>query len=526
MPSLTIIGISFLLLLLLYKYLIAPVFLSPLSKIPNAHFSTPVSSQWIDSERKGCSGTRTIYSLHQKHGPIVRLGPNELSVCTPAALRTIYVGGFEKTRWYFDLFSNYGTPNIVSMLDYRPHSVQKRMLANVYSKSYVQSSEDLQIASVQLTYGRLLPIMDGFAKRKVQLDVLDFFQGVFMDHMTAYLFGLSNATDFMNMVSYRRYWLADYKNFKNQMPLERAGGEVEKLCFSLCEKAEIFLGSKKDTGATNDAGETYPVAYARLIQSLREATPQSEKADSKAIMTKAASEMLDSMIAGHETSGITITYLMWQMSQRPDLQEKLRTELLTLRPAIVGDPSLQHGSNTLPSPRSIDALPLLNSILQETFRLHAAAPAQQPRITPDTPAGTTLEGYSGIPGGVRVSANAYTLHRNPTVYPQPFKWIPERWIDSTDEHKAQMKRWFWVFGSGGRMCLGSNLAIQGRFHGQKWRAYFYHMRLIVDTALKLVIATIYTNYTTEIVDDEGIEQMDSYVAGPVGEKLILRFKHV
>jgi len=524
MHSLAIIGIAILLSLLLYKYFISPVFLSPLSKIPNAHFSVPITSQWIDSKRKNCSGTQTIYALHQKHGPIVRLGPNELSVCTPAALRTIYVGGFEKTRWYLDSFVNYGTQNIVSMLDYKPHSTQKRMLANIYSKSYLQSSEDLQTASTQLTYGRLLPIMTGMANRKVQLDVLDFFQGVFMDSMTAYLFGLSNATNFMDMVSYRRYWLADYKNFKNQMPLERAGGEVEKLCFSLCEKAEMFLHSEKDPEAAKESVETYPVAYGRLTQSLREAASQSEKPDSKVIMTKVASEMLDSIIAGHETSGITLSYLMWEMSQRPDLQMKLRTELLTLSPPIVWDPSSQNDSRTLPSPRSIDSLPLLSSILQETFRLHAAAPAQQPRLTPHTPAGTTLEGYSGIPGGVRVSANAYTLHRNPTVYPQPSKWLPERWMDATDERKAEMKRWFWVFGSGGRMCLGSNFAIQGMFDIQLKLTLI--VRLMVDTALKLVIATIYTNYTTEIVDDEGIEQTDTFVAGPVGEKLILRFTHV
>jgi len=44
--------------------------------------------------------------------------------------------------------------------------------------------------------------------------------------------------------------------------------------------------------------------------------------------------------------------------------------------------------------------------------------------------------------------------------------------------------------------------------------------------MKLVVAAIYTNYTTEIVDAEGIEQADTYVSGPVGEKLVLRFKHL
>jgi len=41
-----------------------------------------------------------------------------------------------------------------------------------------------------------------------------------------------------------------------------------------------------------------------------------------------------------------------------------------------------------------------------------------------------------------------------------------------------------------------------------------------------MIASIYTNFTTAIVDDEGIEQADAVIAGPVGNKLVLKFYHV
>jgi hypothetical protein len=46
------------------------------------------------------------------------------------------------------------------------------------------------------------------------------------------------------------------------------------------------------------------------------------------------------------------------------------------------------------------------------------------------------------------------------------------------------------------------------------------------TEIKLVIAAIYTNFRTYVVDDEGIEQEDGYTCGPVGNKLILRFERV
>ena len=42
--------------------------------------------------------------------------------------------------------------------------------------------------------------------------------------------------------------------------------------------------------------------------------------------------------------------------------------------------------------------------------------------------------------------------------------------------------------------------------------------------LKLAMVAIYTNFETSIVDDTGIEQVDSFIAGPVADKLILAFK--
>lgn len=47
-----------------------------------------------------------------------------------------------------------------------------------------------------------------------------------------------------------------------------------------------------------------------------------------------------------------------------------------------------------------------------------------------------------------------------------------------------------------------------------------------DTEIKLVIAAVYSNFRTYIVDDEGIEQTDGYTCGPTKNKLFLRFERV
>jgi hypothetical protein len=96
------------LIVAIYLLLIYPAFISPLSKVPNAHWSSPFSSAWILWARFNCHENREVHTAHLEHGPIVRLGPNEISInCVDGGLRTVYGGGFEKGDWY-SIFDNYG----------------------------------------------------------------------------------------------------------------------------------------------------------------------------------------------------------------------------------------------------------------------------------------------------------------------------------------------------------------------------------------------------------------------------------
>ena len=105
--SIPVLGLAVLSSLILYRLVIYPVFISPLSKIPNAHWTSPISPLWILWTRYRCRENRTVHAAHLKYGSVIRLGPNELSVNDVGALRTVYAGGFEKGQWY-SLFDNYG----------------------------------------------------------------------------------------------------------------------------------------------------------------------------------------------------------------------------------------------------------------------------------------------------------------------------------------------------------------------------------------------------------------------------------
>ncbi|KAL3456901.1 cytochrome P450 [Aspergillus heterothallicus] len=496
MPSLTAISaISVGILFPLFQYVIRPLLLSPLSKIPNAHFTSSISNRWIQSIRRAGNEVLTVHALHRKHGPVVRLAPNELSVNSLHGLRIIYMGAFEKHPLYRELFLNFHTDNLVGMVHNGPHARQKRMLSRVYSKSYLQESPDVCILSAVILSQRLFPILQKIATNGDTVNVLPLFQAVGMDFTSSYLFGVQHGTKYLFNLPEWQKWLEEYEKFKHLSLDERADGFVEKWCLSLCQQT-------RDAKLQPNQITSEPVVY----ESLRDALVKLP--DSRPLDLTIASELLDHLIAGHETSGITFTYIMWELSQRPELQSELRRELLTLEAPLIYPFSsgTNGGIPSLPRPSEIDSLPLLDAIFRETLRIHAPAPSPLPRVTPDTPTGTSINGYEGIPGGVTVSSSAYTLHRIEEIYPQPAKWLPERWLNPGPGKKHDMRRLWWPFGSGGRMCLGSNFALQ---------------------EIKLVMAAVYTNYTTSIVDDESIEQdLKEFISLPKGRKLMLKFEPV
>ena len=103
--GITILALVVISLLAVYRIILYPIFFSPLSRIPNAHWSAPIAPIWILWTRYNRRENRSVHAAHVKHGPVVRLGPKELSVNDVGGVRSVYGGGFEKGEWY-SLFDN------------------------------------------------------------------------------------------------------------------------------------------------------------------------------------------------------------------------------------------------------------------------------------------------------------------------------------------------------------------------------------------------------------------------------------
>lgn len=101
----------------------------------------------------------------------------------------------------------------------------------------------------------------------------------------------------------------------------------------------------------------------------------------------------------------------------------------------------------------------LQACIDETLRRAPPVPSILPRHV--LPGGIEIDGER-IPSGIDVGVPSYAIHHDPEYYPEPWSFVPERWIPDektgvTQESVNQAKRAFCPFSLGSRGCLGKAL---------------------------------------------------------------------
>lgn len=318
-------------------------------------------------------------------------------------------------------------------------------------------------------FGRLLPLLARAADRGEAVEVLELFYSYSMDSFVAWQFGNKVASNMIEDEQERRLYLdgffaaAPYTFWQYEFPrlnhwlkliglvpkkVDTGFHEIEEWNLKKCDEAQKLIALEGDKLADEDK----PVVMSLALKAMSDPHAKPSQYPQR---LEIASDMFAHNSAAHETSGNTLAFCFYEVSKRPHLQAKLREELLTLDPPLFYPPPGTEDEWELPAAKSVDQLPLLEAVILESLRLYPSVPGGQPRRVPKT---CSLGGYDGVPAGTTVQCYAYSLHRTPEIFPDPDEWKPERWIDSSPEQLSAMRRWFWAFGSGGRMCIGSNFA--------------------------------------------------------------------
>jgi cytochrome P450 len=163
------------------------------------------------------------------------------------------------------------------------------------------------------------------------------------------------------------------------------------------------------------------------------------KSGRKMMTEELRDNLLTFIVAGHETTALTLSWALYLCAFDPAVQTRARTEaqaLLGPRAATAAD---------------VPNLPYIRQVIDETLRLYPpAAFLSRTAQKPDTLCGRAVK------RGDTVILPIYALHRHHAHWTDPDRFDPERFAPGHQTDRFT----FLPFGDGPRICIGANFAIQ------------------------------------------------------------------
>jgi cytochrome P450 len=200
-----------------------------------------------------------------------------------------------------------------------------------------------------------------------------------------------------------------------------------------------------------------------LLSMLLEA--QDEDDGSRMTDQQVRDEAMTLLLAGHDTTANALTWTWYLLMQHPHVYQRVRAEV---------DQVL---AGRAPTMHDLAHLPYLLQVFKEALRLYPPAYIVARSVVRPI----ELDGYQLKPG-MNIGICSYTLHRNPTYFPDPERFDPERW---TPENEANIPRYAYLpFGAGPHVCIGNHFAMM---------------------EAQLVLATLVQRVTFDLVPGQTVE---------------------
>jgi cytochrome P450 len=180
---------------------------------------------------------------------------------------------------------------------------------------------------------------------------------------------------------------------------------------------ELLHREIEERRAAEDVGERDDILSMLVAARHDDGSPMSE--------AEIRDELLTLLVAGHETTATALSWAMERLVRHPQKLERLRAE------ALAGEEETY-----------------LTATIQETLRLRPVIVLVIRKLTEPVEIG----GYE-IPAGAAITPSIHLVHRNPAIYPEPDRFLPERFLETPPG------TYTWIpFGGGVRRCLGAAFA--------------------------------------------------------------------
>ncbi|KAF1956545.1 cytochrome P450 [Byssothecium circinans] len=171
-----------------------------------------------------------------------------------------------------------------------------------------------------------------------------------------------------------------------------------------------------------------------LLENDKEEIPLGRNADTRLLI-----------VAGSDTTATTLTFIMYELCNNPDVQKRLRETIDKVAP-----------EKSFLEVEDVANIPYLQGVINEGLRMWPAVPSGVQRETPAS--GIVLPDQTYIPGNNLIWTPIYTLLRDERSFPSPSTFMPTRWTDEAPEY-VQDKRAFIPFSTGRYDCIGQKLSL-------------------------------------------------------------------
>jgi cytochrome P450 len=150
-------------------------------------------------------------------------------------------------------------------------------------------------------------------------------------------------------------------------------------------------------------------------------------------------EVMTLLLAGHETTAVSLSWIWLLLSQHPEVEQKLHTELAEVL------------NGRSPRLNDLASLPYTERVVKEAMRLYPPVWA----TVRSTVKPCEIGGYT-IPAKSPVLMSQWVMHRDPRFYDRPTEFQPDRWLE--ERYKTAPRFSYFPFGGGPRICIGSSFA--------------------------------------------------------------------
>ncbi|XP_059224373.1 cytochrome P450 6g1 isoform X1 [Stomoxys calcitrans] len=190
-----------------------------------------------------------------------------------------------------------------------------------------------------------------------------------------------------------------------------------------------------------------------LVALKKEASLEGNKINPKDYQDCLVAQAAVFLTAGFETSSSTMAFTLFELAKKPELQERLRSE-------IVNALALEKSGHL--SYENIQSLNYLNMVVEETLRLYPVLPFldRQHQRPAGIHKGFSLKPYYEytLPDEMPVYIPIFAIQRDPKYWPNPNEFDPERF--SPENKKLNNNSTTYMpFGTGPHNCIGSRIGL-------------------------------------------------------------------